>query len=214
MSPKLRFRTITAILLLSIILFPALSGAWGFCDRSFVFLGKTAGDSCTLAFMEIGFGSCESWNIRYLSLGPDGLISDQRSGGDPPFLPVWDTSMVIGNKLEWIQRFWLIDDEYILKYSRDLRLQKPEFDSTFAQLWRDSLGNLYGELREEVYKSNFDEPRFNKPVGLIWFLPGSLYKNYEIAEAIITGSYIFIRTYQPLEVQYNSQHGLLLYRLK
>jgi len=211
MYQELRLEIMIALLLFSIIAVPTSLGAWGFCDGSFVFMGKTVGDTCTLAFMEIGYGECELWVIHYLYLGPGEIISERRGGCDPPAVPVWDTTLVVGDTLEWVQRFWAANGEFVIDYSGDYRLREPEYDSAFALLWKDSL-HSYAE--EQLVKTNVDEPDFNKPVELIWRHPHGLYKNYQIAEAIKTGSYIFIRTHQPLKGLYGSRHGLLLYRFR
>jgi len=212
-------RRIQKILLLAIILglFCLLGTsslmAWGYCDKSFIFMGMTIGDTCTLAFMEVAFGECERWNVYYIYLDSSGLIGQSVRGFQfTAEVPVWD-SLLTGKKLAWARRFWPAGDHYEIKYNPKYSVKEPLFDSAFNEMWR----NLeYDMDKTSIIKSHFDEPIFNMPVELLWRWPDALYKNYRIDEAILVGRYVFIRTHQPLiEGRWSaSLHGVMVYRLK
>jgi hypothetical protein len=211
-------------LLVILIIFGAPVQAWLGCERSFHFLGKTAGDTCTISFWEVAYGECESWRTHHLIIGPNGLlIEDAVERSEPPTTPLLDTGRVKERSIEWIQRLQdsdsVFQDHFAVRHMFSVR--PPVYDSSFWPVWRDTLN--YVNYSWEAFtrhfldtlwlSEQFDPPLFDKKVELVYRYPGGLYKNYEIIDVIYTGGYFFILTQQPVTANELTFDGVLVYRL-
>jgi len=186
--------------------------AWGYCYRSFIFMGKTTRAEGTMAFMEVRYGECEAHRIYYLQLGdvPPAKVDHGRSI-DQPVLPVWEKEFVRGDTLEWVQQFERFGDHFVIKYFEEYTIDPPPHDSAFpppGEDWTELERKGVIDLERE-----FDQPLFNVPVQLYYRHPGGLYKNYQISEAYKVGDYFFIVTQPSLAGAYTNCAGVLVYRI-
>lgn len=200
-----------------IVLTVAISAeAWLPCDVSFIFMGKTKGNPRTLAFMEAETGEREGYCVRYLTLKDDSLLSDTvvyHHWGFP--VPAWDTSLAAGDSLDYFFHMWLTNGVYASNLCQYI-IRAPEYDSAFDATWRTTYfeGVTDYKMVASVLASSFDPPLISRGAELIWKYPNGLYKNYQIAEVIITGGIAFIRTQGPNQRAEEPHNGLLIYHIE
>ncbi|MCX6828322.1 MAG: hypothetical protein NT002_03455 [candidate division Zixibacteria bacterium] len=212
-----QFQYVTVLLLLTLGAIVASSIptiAWLPCYDSFVFMGRTEGDTCTLAFMAVTEGECENWHIYYLTLSSQGVIAEHKTAvPDGPTVPIWDKALTVGDTLAFMHYLSQVNGVFIVNFTTDT-VRSPVYDTAFSRLWAeaDAVGNQSAQHR--LLAENFDDPYFNLKAKLIWRYPGGLYKNYYIEEVIRTGHYAFIRTRGTYPKDEETHNGVLIYWLE
>lgn len=216
MTRQKRFLSALAITVTAVLTLAFSAEAWLPCDVSFIFMGKTKGNPYTLAFMEAITGECEGYHVRYLTLRDDSLLTDTVVYQHWAFpVPVWDTSLVTGKLLDHFYHMWPTNGVYASNFSL-LKIRTPEYDSAFDTTWRAMWRNSSEDPKtvSNILAANFDPPVFSSGAKLIWKYSDGMYKNYQIAEVIISGGLAFIRTQGPYQHAEEPHNGLLIYHLE